>query len=103
MHRPVEIEYVRGRFRRLAPIPLPPPAKLYSPFSTSSESSDLDLDDLGDRQSINEEMLTSLAAETLSKRANHHQSDITFLDDRGDLSSDDEEDDSDPNNEVQGS
>lgn len=41
----IEIEYVSGRIKRLAPVPLPPPAIFFPPFSTDA-SSDWD-DDMG--------------------------------------------------------
>lgn len=46
-----EIEYVSGRIKRLAPVPLPPPAVLFPPFSSdesSSEGSEEDSDDSDD-------------------------------------------------------
>ncbi|KAH6686834.1 frequency clock protein [Plectosphaerella plurivora] len=36
---PVKIEYVAGRIKRLAPVPLPPPATFFPPFSSESDSS----------------------------------------------------------------
>ncbi|KAM0324781.1 hypothetical protein ACHAQA_007745 [Verticillium albo-atrum] len=35
----VEIDYVSGRIKRLAPVPLPPPSCFFPPFSTNTDSS----------------------------------------------------------------
>ncbi|KND89405.1 Frequency clock protein [Tolypocladium ophioglossoides CBS 100239] len=66
----IEIEYVSGRIKRLAPVPLPPPAVFFPPFSTDTSSDwDDDLasegDDDGDESS----------EELKSRQANPHQSD----------------------------
>jgi hypothetical protein len=87
----VEIEYVSGRIKRLAPAPLPPPAIFFPPFSTDTSGSegydDLDSDDDDDSE---------ISDEVTSRRANIYQSDD--YPDGVDLSSGDE-DGEDPDNE----
>lgn len=85
---PIEIHYMSGRIKRLAPVALPPPAIFFPPFSTGSDSSDEDMsEDPADDSS---------SKELMSRRANPHQSDD--YPDGVDLSSGDE-DGEDPDNE----
>jgi hypothetical protein len=86
----VEIHYMSGRIKRLAPVPLPPPAIFFPPFSTNSSMSDeggmsFDVDD------------ESSEEEETSRRVNPHQSD--GYPDGVDLSSGDE-DGEDPDDEL---
>ena len=84
----IEIEYLSGRVKRMAPVPLPPPATFYPPFSNSSDS-DADSDELdSEDDDVGDE-------EILSRRVNPHLSDNTYPDDE-DLTSGDEEDEVDP-------
>lgn len=85
----IEIQYMSGRIKRLAPVPLPPPAIFFPPFSTNTSSSeegmsvDMDEDDTSDE-------------EPLSRQVEPHQSD-GYPDDV-DLTSGDE-DGEDPDDE----
>ncbi|KAF4979846.1 hypothetical protein FZEAL_4012 [Fusarium zealandicum] len=51
---PVEIEYISGRIKRLAPVSLPPPAIFFPPFSPDDSTDDEDdsSDDEDDSQSL---------------------------------------------------
>lgn len=86
----VEIHYMSGRIKRLAPVPLPPPAIFFPPFSTNSSMSEdedmsIDIDDESSEQ------------EQTSRKVNPHQSD--GYPDGVDLSSGDE-DGEDPDDEM---
>lgn len=63
----IKIEYLSGRIRRLEPVPLPPPAIFFPPFSTDSWSEDGSGSDGDDEFNSSEEFM--------SRRANPHQSD----------------------------
>lgn len=86
----VEIEYMSGRIKRLAPVRLPPPAIFFPPFSSDGSSSEGDFfgsegdDELGSSDELS------------SRRANLHHSD--GYPDGVDLSSGDE-DGEDPEDE----
>ncbi|KAH8880374.1 hypothetical protein GQ53DRAFT_543818 [Thozetella sp. PMI_491] len=88
----VEIEYLSGRLKRFRPVPLPPPALFFPPFSTDSSSGSpgdglaSDMDDPSGETSVSQALI--------SQRANPHQSDNTYPDDE-ELSSNDEEDEVD--------
>ncbi|KAM0262475.1 hypothetical protein ACHAQJ_001729 [Trichoderma viride] len=77
----VGIEYLSGRIRRLEPVPLPPPAIFFPPFSVGSWSEDGFGSDGDDEFNSSEEFI--------SRRANPHQSDD--YPDGVDLSSGDED------------
>ncbi|KAK2595547.1 hypothetical protein QQS21_006721 [Conoideocrella luteorostrata] len=81
---PVEIEYVSGRIKRLAPVSLPPPVIFLPPFSSDSSSyynNEFGSEDDGDARDPSEELM--------SRKANPHQSDD--YPDGVDLSSGDED------------
>ncbi|KAK0384577.1 hypothetical protein NLU13_8663 [Sarocladium strictum] len=86
----VEIRYMSGRIKRLAPMPLPPPAIFFPPFSTETSSSD------EEGMSIDIEDDESSVEELMSRQANPHQSD--GYPDGVDLTSGDE-DGEDPDDE----
>lgn len=86
----VEIHYISGRIKRLAPVPLPPPAIFFPPFSTDTSSSD------EEGMSIDIDDESSSVEELMSRQANPHQSD-GYPDDV-DLTSGDE-DGEDPDDE----
>ncbi|TPX18197.1 uncharacterized protein E0L32_002706 [Thyridium curvatum] len=91
----VEIEYVTGKIRKFDPVPLPPPATFYPPFTSTSDSEgDSDLDS-GEEADGDEEVLTSSAEELISRKANPHNSDNTYPEGM-DLTSADEEDEIGP-------
>ncbi|KAL7797268.1 frequency clock protein [Trichoderma ceciliae] len=75
----VRIEYLSGRIRRLEPVPLPPPAIFFPPFSADTWSED-GFGSEGDDES---------SQEFMSRRANPHQPDD--YPDGVDLSSGDED------------
>ncbi|KAL7938848.1 frequency clock protein [Trichoderma chlorosporum] len=77
----IKIEYLSGRIRRLEPVPLPPPAIFFPPFSADSWSEDEFGSDGDDEFNSSEEFM--------SRRANPHQSDD--YPDGVDLSSGDED------------
>ncbi|KAJ4861962.1 frequency clock protein domain-containing protein [Trichoderma breve] len=77
----VKIEYLSGRIKRLNPVPLPPPAIFFPPFSTGSWSED-EFGSDGDDEFNSSEGL-------MSRRANPHESDD--YPDGVDLSSGDED------------
>lgn len=85
----ISIEYVSGRIRRLDPVPLPPPAIFFPPFSVDSWSEDEYGSDGDDEFNSSEEFM--------SRRANPHQSDD--YPDGLDLSSGDE-DGEEPDDDV---
>ncbi|POR36147.1 Frequency clock protein [Tolypocladium paradoxum] len=87
----IEIEYVSGRIKRLAPVPLPPPAIFFCEFSTDASS---DWDD--DLASEGDDYGDDSSEEFMSRKANPHQSD--GYPDGVDLSSGDE-DGEDPESE----
>ena len=80
---PIEIEYVSGRIKRLAPVPLPPPAIFYPPFSTDASGDE----DEGFGSEDEDDLESSEGF--VSRRANQHQSDD--YPDGVDLSSGDED------------
>ncbi len=93
----VSIEYLSGRLRRLRPLPLPPPATFFPPFSTDA-SSDSD----GFRLSSDMEEGSgpgSVSQSMISKQANPHLSDNPYPDDES-LSSNDEEDENDEDSDI---
>lgn len=77
----VEIEYMSGRIKRLAPVPLPPPAIFFPPFSTDASSMGEDESSTGQEEESSEGLI--------SQRVNPHQSD--GYPDGIDLSSGDED------------
>ncbi|KAM5351828.1 hypothetical protein ACJ41O_004551 [Fusarium nematophilum] len=84
---PIEIEYLSGRIKRLAPVSLPPPAIFFPPFSASDSTTDEEeetSDDLDSSQSLS---LRGLVNRSVAP----HQSD--GYPDGVDLSSGDEEGD----------
>ncbi|KAH8130693.1 hypothetical protein ACSS6W_002773 [Trichoderma asperelloides] len=85
----IGIEYLSGRIRRLEPVPLPPPAIFFPPFSVDSWSED-------EYGSDGDDELNS-CEEFMSRRANPHQSDD--YPDGVDLSSGDE-DGEEPDDDV---
>ena len=58
--RQVEIIYTSGRIKRLAPVPLPPPAIFFPPFSIGSSSEDDATEDMHDKTS-SEELISRYA------------------------------------------
>lgn len=64
----VEIEYVSGRIKRLAPVSLPPPALFYPPFSAGSSS-------YMDEDSGYDDTSECPKSSVISRRANLHRSD----------------------------
>ncbi|UNI17520.1 hypothetical protein JDV02_003856 [Purpureocillium takamizusanense] len=80
----VEIDYVSGRIKRLPPVPLPPPAIFFPPFSSDGSS---DTDDDLESEADGSELESS--EELMSRRANPHHSD--GYPDGVDLSSGDED------------
>ncbi|RDA89119.1 hypothetical protein CP532_2249 [Ophiocordyceps camponoti-leonardi (nom. inval.)] len=82
----IEIEYMSGRINRLRPVPLPPPAIFFPPFSTDSSSNcDSDAGFDGD----DDEFESSEYEESKSRKAPPHQS--NGYPDDVDLSSGDED------------
>ncbi|KAI9901311.1 hypothetical protein N3K66_003128 [Trichothecium roseum] len=68
----VEIQYVSGRIKRLAPASLPPPAIFVPPFGTD-DSSSLDETSYGS-EDPDEENSETCSNEVVSRKANRHQS-----------------------------
>ncbi|GAB0132091.1 hypothetical protein EsDP_00000539 [Epichloe bromicola] len=91
---PVEIDYVSGRIKRLAPVSLPPPVIFLPPFSSDSSSVN---DDSGSDEQEDGDAESSV--ELMSRQANPHQSD--GYPDGVDLSSGDE-DGEDPDEDSEG-
>lgn len=81
---PLEIDYMSGRIKRLAPVPLPPPVIFLPPFSTDTSS-------LGDSEfgSEDDDGALESSEELMSRAVNPHQSD--GYPDGVDLSSGDED------------
>ncbi|KAL7962126.1 frequency clock protein [Trichoderma compactum] len=77
----IEIEYLSGRIKRLNPVPLPPPAIFFPPFSAGSWSEDEFGSDGDDELNSSEGLM--------SRRANPHESDV--YPDGVDLTSGDED------------
>ncbi|KAG6010566.1 hypothetical protein E4U21_005919 [Claviceps maximensis] len=92
---PIEIEYLSGRIKRLAPVSLPPPAIFLPPFSSDSSSIDDDDTDWGEGDDDDVES----SVELMSRQANPHQSD--GYPDNVDLSSGDE-DGEEPDEDLDG-
>jgi hypothetical protein len=90
LNKDVEIHYISGRIKRLAPVPLPPPAIFFPPFSSNTSSSD------EEGMSIDIEDESSSVEELMSRQANPHNSD--GYPDGVDLTSGDE-DGEDPDDE----
>ncbi|KAG5983578.1 hypothetical protein E4U55_007820 [Claviceps digitariae] len=91
----IEIEYLSGRIKRLAPVSLPPPVIFLPPFSSDSSSIDENDSDLGDEDDDDVES----SVELMSRQANPHQSD--GYPDNVDLSSGDE-DGEEPDEDMDG-
>lgn len=81
-----QIEYISGRIKRLAPVPLPPPAMFIPPFSSDASSGAVDYFDDEDED---EGFVSSTSDEFMSRQANPHHSD--GYPDGVDLSSGDED------------
>ncbi|KAL6870510.1 frequency clock protein [Trichoderma novae-zelandiae] len=62
----IQVEYLSGRIRRMEPVPLPPPAIFFPPFSADSCSDDGYESDEDDEFNSSEELM--------SRQANPHQS-----------------------------
>ncbi|KAG6000950.1 hypothetical protein E4U43_001453 [Claviceps pusilla] len=92
---PIEIEYLSGRIKRLAPVSLPPPVIFLPPFS--SDSSSIDENDTDSGVAGDGEVESSV--ELMSRQANPHQSD--GYPDNVDLSSGDE-DGEEPDEDLDG-
>ncbi|KEY65388.1 hypothetical protein S7711_04285 [Stachybotrys chartarum IBT 7711] len=91
----IEIDYLSGRIKRLAPNPLPPPLIYFHPFSTESSWNDDDVESADDESGNDENRATS-TGQLMSRQANPYQSDD--YPDGLDLSSGDE-DGEDPDDE----
>ena len=90
----VEIEYLSGQVKRLKPVPLPPPALFYPPFTSSSDSE-------ADGDALDSEDDDVQGEKFLSQRVHPYLSDNTYPDDE-DLISGDEEDEVDDLVEMSG-
>ncbi|KAF3357649.1 hypothetical protein VdG1_05752 [Verticillium dahliae VDG1] len=80
----VEIDYVSGRIKRFAPMPLPPPSCFFPPFSTNTESSFDDSSSSG----MEDDVESSRIADVTPM---HHQASINTYPENEDMTSGDEE------------
>ncbi|CRK28047.1 hypothetical protein BN1708_015083 [Verticillium longisporum] len=80
----VEIDYVSGRIKRFAPMPLPPPSCFFPPFSTNTESSFDDSSSSG----MEDDLESSRIADVTPM---HHEVSINTYPENEDMTSGDEE------------
>lgn len=95
---PIQVQVLQQRYKGLKPLPLPPPAIFYPPFTETTESDDSGFED----DYVNEDdsdVIVDDSDEAISQRANPHQSDNDFAR-MGGLDSDEEEDEFDASNMV---
>ncbi|KAG4259692.1 hypothetical protein FPRO03_12734 [Fusarium proliferatum] len=82
---PIEIEYMSGRIKRLAPVSLPPPAIFFPPFSPTESTADDDYDDSDDLD-MSSSLRDLVGQQTAQRRSDGYPDGV-------DLSSGDEEGD----------
>ncbi|KAM7220655.1 putative frequency clock protein [Rhypophila decipiens] len=82
---PIQIEYLSARFQRSHPVPLPPPAVFFPPFSSDSDSGESE----EEVDSFDEDMIgpDSTSDELFSQQVHPHQSDKDLDKEVGMLSS----------------
>jgi hypothetical protein len=92
----VEIEYLSGRVKRLPPLPLPPPVSFIPPFSSDSSEGQSDFG------SEDDDPMETSEEELMSRRANPHQSDITYPEDEDITTADEEGEEPDDDEDAPG-
>lgn len=85
----IPVQVVAQRYKGLKPLPLPPPAMFYPPFTETTESEDSGFED-GSADEEDDSDVDMGGFEAISQRANPKQSDQDFLT-RGAPGSDDDE------------
>lgn len=86
----VQIQVLQERYKSLKPLPLPPPAIFYPPFTETTESEDSGFEDDYEEEEDGSDVIMDDSAEAISQRANPHQSDNEFAP-LGSIDSDGEE------------
>lgn len=86
----VQIKVLQKKYKDLKPLPLPPPAIFYPPFTETTESEDSGFEDDYVDDENDSDVIMDDSAEAISQRANPHQSDDFAQ--MGDLASDDDDD-----------
>lgn len=89
--RHIQIQVLQQKYKGLKPLPLPPPAIFYPPFTETTESEDSGFEDDYVDEEDDSDVIMDDSAEAISQRANPHQSDNDFAQ-MGDLASDDDDD-----------
>lgn len=72
----IQIQTLQQRYKELKPLPLPPPAIFYPPFTETTESDDSGFEDDYEEEDDSDEIVDS--AEAISQLANPHLSDNEF-------------------------
>lgn len=93
----VQFQVLQQRYKGLKPLPLPPPAIFYPPFTETTESDDSGFEDDYADEDDDSDVIVDDSDEAISQRANPHQSDNDFARD-GNLGSDEGDDDFDMSN-----
>lgn len=89
-----QIQVLQERYKGLKPLPLPPPAIFYPPFTETTESDDSGFEDDYVDEDDDSNVIVDDSAEAISQRANPHHSDNDFACMDG-LNSDEEDDEFD--------
>ncbi|PSR97752.1 frequency clock protein [Coniella lustricola] len=74
----VRFQVLEKKFKALRPLPLPPPAMFYPPFTETTESDDSGFEDDYQENDDDSDILMDDFEEAMSQRANPHQSDNDY-------------------------
>lgn len=75
-YRPhIQIQVIQQRYKELKPLPLPPPAIFYPPFTETTESEDSGFEDDYADEEDDSEVIINNSDKVMSQRANPYQSD----------------------------
>lgn len=87
----IQIQMLQQRYKSLKPLPLPPPAIFYPPFTETTESDDSGFEEDYADEENDSDIIVGDSDEAISQQANPHQSDNELARMRG-LDSDEEDD-----------
>ncbi|KAF3763801.1 frequency like sequence [Cryphonectria parasitica EP155] len=74
----VQVQVLQERYKELKPLPLPPPAIFYPPFTETTESDDSGFEDDYVEDDDNSDVIMDDSGDAISQRANPHQSEADY-------------------------